>query len=202
MLIVALTGGIGSGKTTVGDIFSELGAVVIDSDQLARAVLERGSKGFDLVLAKFGDAILKNGELDRSLLATLVFNDSQKRSELESITHPLIRQSFAEIISSLPRESIVINQIPLLFESKGAYKFDHIITISAPEELRIERLKNRKAISLPTFWDEAVKEAKNYSKARGLEEAPPSFVVVKRRNASIERAFVIQDLESWLGERQ
>jgi dephospho-CoA kinase len=143
MLIVALTGGIGSGKTTVGDIFSELGAVVIDSDQLARAVLERGSKGFDLVLAKFGDAILKNGELDRSLLATLVFNDSQKRSELESITHPLIRQSFAEIISSFPRESIVINQIPLLFESKGAYKFDHIITISAPEELRIERLKNR-----------------------------------------------------------
>jgi dephospho-CoA kinase len=143
MLIVALTGGIGSGKTTVGEIFSELGAVVIDSDQLARAVLERGSKGFDLVLAKFGDAILKNGELDRSLLATLVFNDSQKRSELESITHPLIRQSFAEIISSLPRESIVINQIPLLFESKGAYKFDHIITISAPEELRIERLKNR-----------------------------------------------------------
>lgn len=143
MLIVALTGGIGSGKTTVGDIFSELGAVVIDSDQLARAVLERGSKGFDLVVAKFGDAILKNGELDRSLLATLVFNDSQKRSELESITHPLIRQSFAEIISSLPSESIIINQIPLLFESKGAYKFDHIITISAPEELRIERLKNR-----------------------------------------------------------
>jgi len=143
MLIVALTGGIGSGKTTVGDIFSELGAVVIDSDQLARAVLERGTKGFDLVLAKFGDAILRNGELDRSLLATVVFNDSQKRSELESITHPLIRQSFAEIISNLPRESIVINQIPLLFESKGAYKFDHIITISAPEELRIERLKNR-----------------------------------------------------------
>lgn len=143
MLIVALTGGIGSGKTTTGDIFSELGAVVIDSDQLARAVLERGTKGFDLVLAKFGDAILRNGELDRSLLATLVFKDSQKRSELESITHPLIRQSFAEIISNLPRESIVINQIPLLFESKGAYKFDHIITISAPEELRIERLKNR-----------------------------------------------------------
>ena len=143
MLIVALTGGIGSGKTTVGDIFSELGAVVIDSDQLARAVLERGTKGFDLVLAKFGDAILRNGELDRSPLATLVFNDSQKRSELESITHPLIRQSFAEIISNLPRESIVINQIPLLFESKGAYKFDHIITISAPEKLRIERLKNR-----------------------------------------------------------
>jgi hypothetical protein len=55
---------------------------------------------------------------------------------------------------------------------------------------------------LPTFWDEAVAEAKNFAKARGLEQAPPSFVVIKRRNASIERAFVIQDLESWLGERQ
>ena len=63
-------------------------------------------------------------------------------------------------------------------------------------------LKNRKSISLPTFWDEACIEAKNYAKARGLEVTPPSFVVVKRRNASIERAFVIQDLESWLGERQ
>jgi hypothetical protein len=63
-------------------------------------------------------------------------------------------------------------------------------------------LKNRKSISLPTFWDEAVAEAKNFAKARGLEQAPPSFVVIKRRNASIERAFVIQDLESWLGERQ
>lgn len=63
-------------------------------------------------------------------------------------------------------------------------------------------LKNRKSISLPTFWDEACQEAKNYAKARGLEETPPSFVVIKRRNASIERAFVIQDLESWLGERQ
>jgi len=143
MLIVALTGGIGSGKSTVGDIFSELGAVVIDSDQLAREVLERGSQGFDLVVAKFGDSILKNGELNRSLLASLIFNNSQKRSELESITHPLIRQRFAELTSNLPKESIVINQIPLLFESKGAYKFDHIITISAPEELRIERLKNR-----------------------------------------------------------
>lgn len=63
-------------------------------------------------------------------------------------------------------------------------------------------LKNRKSISLPTFWDEACKEAKNYAKARGLEQVPPSFAIVKRRNASVERAFVIQDLDSWLTERQ
>lgn len=76
-----------------------------------------------------------------------------------------------------------------------------IIAIIAGKTYVLE-LKNRKSILLPTFWDEAVKEAKNYAKARGLEVTPPSFVVVKRRNASIERAFVIQDLESWLGERQ
>ena len=63
-------------------------------------------------------------------------------------------------------------------------------------------LKNRKSISLPSFWDEACKEAENYAKARGLETAPPSFVVIKRRNASIQRAFVVQDLESWLDEKQ
>ena len=63
-------------------------------------------------------------------------------------------------------------------------------------------LKNRKSISLPTFWDEASKEAKNYAKARGLPEVPPAFVIVKRRNSSIEKAFVIQDLDSWLQQRQ
>lgn len=76
-----------------------------------------------------------------------------------------------------------------------------IVAIIASKTYILE-LKNRKAILLPTFWDEAVKEARNYAKARGLAKTPPSFVVVKRRNSSIERAFVIQDLESWLSERE
>ena len=76
-----------------------------------------------------------------------------------------------------------------------------IVCITAGKTYILEA-KNRKSISLPTFWDEAVKEAKNYAKARGLEQTPPAFVVVKRRNASVEKAFVIQDLESWMRERQ
>ena len=143
MLIVALTGGIGSGKTMVGEIFAELGALVIDSDQLAREVVERGSKGFDLIVTEFGDEILKNGDLDRAALASLIFKDPKKRAKLEEITHPLIRQSFAKIVSSAGSESIVINQIPLLVESKHDYKFDHVITISAPEKIRTERLIKR-----------------------------------------------------------
>jgi dephospho-CoA kinase len=143
MLIVALTGGIGSGKTMVGEIFAELGALVIDSDQLAREVVERGSKGFDLIVTEFGDEILKNGDLDRAALASLIFKDPKKRAKLEDITHPLIRQSFAKIISSAGSDSIIINQIPLLVESKHDYKFDHVITISVPEKIRTERLIKR-----------------------------------------------------------
>ena len=143
MLIVALTGGIGSGKTMVGEIFAELGALVVDSDQLAREVVERGSKGFDLIVTEFGDEILKNGDLDRAALASLIFKDPKKRARLEEITHPLIRQSFAKIVSSAGSDSIIINQIPLLVESKHDYKFDHIITISAPEKIRTERLLKR-----------------------------------------------------------
>jgi len=143
MLIVALTGGIGSGKSTVGQIFAQLGAIVIDSDQLARDVIERGSIGFNEVVAKFGDEILKNGEIDRQILASLIFKDPAKRSELEQITHPLIRKAFAKMVSSASPDSIVINQIPLLVESNHDYKFDHIITVSASERIRSERLIKR-----------------------------------------------------------
>jgi dephospho-CoA kinase len=143
MLIVALTGGIGSGKSTVGQMFAQLGAIVIDSDQLARDVLERGSIGFDEVVAKFGDEILKNGEIDRQLLGSIVFKDPTKRSELEQITHPLIRKAFAEVIARSTSNSIVINQIPLLVESNHDYKFDHVITVSASEDIRAQRLLKR-----------------------------------------------------------
>ena len=143
MLVVALTGGIGSGKSTVGQIFEDLGAIVTDSDQLAREVVERGTTGFDQIIAAFGDEVLKNGDLNRAALAELVFKDPGKRERLELITHPLIRKAFAKIVESAKGDSIVINQIPLLVESKHDYKFDHVITISAPEKIRTERLLKR-----------------------------------------------------------
>ena len=124
MLIVALTGGIGSGKSTVGQIFGDLGAIVTDSDQLARDVVERGTTGFDQIIAAFGDEVLKNGDLNRAALADLVFKDPAKRKQLEQITHPLIRKAFAKIVESANGDSIVVNQIPLLVESNHDYKFD------------------------------------------------------------------------------
>jgi dephospho-CoA kinase len=140
MLIVALTGGIGSGKSTVGDLFQQLGAVVVDSDQLAREVVERGSSGFEQIVTLFGDEILKNGEINRSLLAEIIFKDPAKRKDLEQITHPLIRKAFVDIVAKSGDQAIVINQIPLLVESKYEYNFDHVINVSTSEDKRIARL--------------------------------------------------------------
>jgi len=140
MLIVALTGGIGSGKSTVGELFQQLGAVVVDSDQLAREVVERGSLGFEQIVTLFGDEILKNGEINRSLLAEIIFKDPAKRKNLEQITHPLIRKAFADVVAKSGDQAIVINQIPLLVESKYEYNFDHVITVSTSEYKRIARL--------------------------------------------------------------
>jgi len=143
VLRVALTGGIGSGKSLVGEILEELGALVIDSDQLAREVIERGSPGYEEVVAAFGDSILSEGQIDRSKLAAVVFNESDLRKKLESIIHPLVREAAEKLARKLPSGAILINQIPLLVESEGAKRFDYVVTVSADEEIRRERLRLR-----------------------------------------------------------
>jgi dephospho-CoA kinase len=143
MLIVALTGGIGSGKSTAGQIFSNLGAIVIDSDQLAREVIKPGSEGFDLLIKEFGTEILENNEINRAALGAIVFADPTLRAKLEAITHPLIRQSFEKLVQAAPSDAIVINQIPLLVESNHDYKFDKVIAISVSDQIRKQRLLER-----------------------------------------------------------
>jgi dephospho-CoA kinase len=143
VLLVALTGGIGSGKSLAAEYFAELGAQVLDFDQLARDVIERGTEGFDEVIARFGDEILSQGIIDRSKLAAIVFSDSSMRQDLEAIVHPRIRQEFDSIVSGLEGDSILISQIPLLVESKNEYPFEFVITVSAPEEIRRARLLER-----------------------------------------------------------
>lgn len=143
MLRVALTGGIGSGKSLVGEILEELGALVIDSDQLAREVIERGSPGYEEVITAFGDSILSEGQIDRAKLAAVVFKEVDLRKKLESIIHPLVREAAEKLARNLPSGAILVNQIPLLVESDGAKRFDFVITVSADEEIRRERLRLR-----------------------------------------------------------
>jgi dephospho-CoA kinase len=143
VLRVALTGGIGSGKSLVGEILEELGALVIDSDQLAREVIERGSPGYEEVITAFGDSILSEGQIDRAKLAAVVFKEKDLRKKLESIIHPLVREAAEKLARNLPSGAILVNQIPLLVESDGAKRFDYVITVSADEDIRRERLRLR-----------------------------------------------------------
>ena len=140
MLVVGLTGGIGSGKSLAAQFFAELGALVIDADQLARDAIERGSEGFDQLIATFGDSILHNGLVDRRALGELVFRDAEAKKKLEAIIHPIVRKEFEEAVASLENDQILIYEIPLLFETKATERFDYIVTVEADMQLRKERL--------------------------------------------------------------
>ena len=143
MLIVALTGGIGSGKSLAAQYFSELGARVVDADQLARVAIERGSEGFDEVALRFGEQIMRNGDIDRKALGEIIFADPKAKSDLEEIIHPRVRDLFAEVVADLKPDEVLIYEIPLLVETGAVANFDVIITIEADLEIRKERLRKR-----------------------------------------------------------
>ncbi len=143
MKVVALTGGIGSGKSLVANYFFTLGAEVLDADQISRQVIERGTPGFDEVVATFGDSVLKDGEINRRALGEIIFADPEKRKALEAIIHPKVQQALATARKALGENEILIYEIPLLVETGAADRFDQVITVEAPLEARIERLKKR-----------------------------------------------------------
>lgn len=143
MLLVALTGGIGSGKSLAAEYFSACGAEIMDFDQLARDVVERGSAGFDEILLRFGDDVLLEGNLDRSKLAEIIFSDVMARRDLEAITHPKIRAAFDQMLSRQAPDTVLVCQIPLLVEGGHKYPFNFVVTVSAPEETRRARLIKR-----------------------------------------------------------
>ena len=141
--VVGLTGGIGSGKSLAAQFFSQLGAIVIDADQLARSAIERGSEGFDEVLLRFGDSVLKNGDIDRVALGQIIFENPEAKKDLEEIIHPRIRIEFEEAVASLNPGQVMVYEIPLLVETKAADRFDFVITVESDAELRKQRLRTR-----------------------------------------------------------
>lgn len=141
---VGLTGGVGSGKSTVARLLAERGAVVIDADALAREVVEPGTPGFDAVVAEFGDDIVApDGRLDRPALAAIVFTDEARRTALNSIVHPLVGQRTAELLAAAGADAIVVFDIPLLVESNMAGGFDAVVVVEAGVDMRLARLAER-----------------------------------------------------------
>jgi dephospho-CoA kinase len=148
MFLIGLTGGIAAGKSTVAKHWVSLGATEIDADILAREAVAPGSKGSSEVRATFGEHLFDSaGNLNRQALGELVFTNPEKLKELEGIVHPLVREAAASILASLPADSMVIYTVPLLVEAKVALPFDVIVSVEAPEEIRLKRLVSSRGLS-------------------------------------------------------
>jgi dephospho-CoA kinase len=145
-VLIALTGGIGSGKSTVARRWVELGATEIDADVLAREVVAPGSTGLALVAEQFGkEVIAADGSLDRAALAKIAFSSEENRKLLESILHPLIQLLALEKVEGL--SGIIVYTIPLFVESNSKLKFDKVVTISCDEAVRVKRLVESRGMS-------------------------------------------------------
>src|SRR4051812_45451439 len=142
--MVGLTGGIGSGKSTVAKMLVDRGAVVVDADAIARQVVEPGQPALAALVEKFGAEILQpDGSLDRTALAAKAFVSDETRKELEAITHPVIGEEFLRQVAAAPPDGIVVHDVPLLVESKRGFEYAAVIVVEAPLELRLDRLEAR-----------------------------------------------------------
>jgi dephospho-CoA kinase len=143
MLVVGLSGGIGSGKSTVARALGARGAIVIDSDAVARELVEPGQPGLDAIVARFGPEVLgPDGRLDRAGLAQLVFNDEAARSDLNGIVHPLVAAETQRQVAAAPPGSVVVLDVPLLVEAART-GYDLVVIVEAPAPVRLERLARR-----------------------------------------------------------
>ena len=146
-MLIGLTGGIASGKTTVANRWAELGAEIIDADELAREVVAPGSEGLREIVESFGPNFVQDdGTLNRSLLADTIFMNADKRRLLEGITHPKIRQLALQRLAEAGDRPVVY-VIPLLVESASTLPFDSVVTVSAPEAVRLDRMVQKRGLS-------------------------------------------------------
>jgi dephospho-CoA kinase len=149
MLLVGLTGGIGSGKSTVARLLDRRSAVVIDADQLAREAVAKGTEGFAKVLEAFGPGVVgADGDLDRAALAADVFSDGARKATLEAIVHPEVARLFAERVEPYRKtDRVVVYVTPLLAELGLAPAFDVVVVVTASPHLRVSRVASERNLS-------------------------------------------------------
>ncbi len=146
---IAVTGGIGSGKSAVAARLAAHGAIVVDADRIAREVVEPGTPGLAAVSTEFGPGVITaDGALDRAAVAAIVFADVERRAALEAIIHPLVAQRSARLIADAPQGAVVVYDVPLLAESAGGSRdrtaeFDVVVVVEAPLKARVARLVAR-----------------------------------------------------------
>ena len=147
MLVIGLTGGIGSGKSTVAEMFESLGVPIIDMDRIARQIVEPGQPALTQIKQAFGEKIVAaSGQLNRQQLSKIIFDSAEKRHQLEAILHPLIRQETARQLAELKAPYCIV-VIPLLLESEQRSLVDRVLVVDVPESLQISRTMQRDGIS-------------------------------------------------------
>ncbi len=178
MLLVGLTGNIGSGKSTVAQLLSERGATIIDADVLARRAVEQGTAAYAAIVERWGTSILApDGQIDRGALRRIVFSDQQELEQLNAIVHPEVERMRGALVAQARQrgDRLVVCDIPLLFERRMTERFDRIVLVDAPRPVRLERL---------------VRE-------RGLKETEAMDMIVAQMPAELKRAradFVIDNV--------
>lgn len=149
VLILGLTGGIGSGKSSVSRLLAQHGAVVIDADVVAREVVAPGTPGLAAVLEEFGqDVALPDGSLDREALGQLVFADDEARGRLNAILHPLIGARTAELWAQAEGADVLVHDVPLLVEAGLQDSYDQVIVVDVPPEVQLDRLVRLRGMSM------------------------------------------------------
>jgi len=144
VLRIGLTGGIGSGKSTVSRLLGEHGAVVVDADVIAREVVAPGTPGLAAIVEAFGPtALAADGSLDRPGLAAVVFADPEARRRLDGIVHPLVRARAGELEAAAPADAVVVHDVPLLAETGQGSSYDLVVVVEADPAVRVARLVQR-----------------------------------------------------------
>jgi dephospho-CoA kinase len=190
-----LTGGIGSGKSSVSARLAARGAVVIDSDLLAREVVARGTDGLAEVVAAFGQVLTADGELDRPAMGRIVFGDEVARRKLEAIIHPRVRARAAELEAGAPDDAVVVHDIPLLVETGQGDKFELVLVVDVPQEVQVERLTRDRGMT-----DEEAK-ARIASQATREQRLAVADLVVDNAGSLAELDARIDELWPVLAER-
>jgi dephospho-CoA kinase len=147
--LIGLTGGAGSGKSTVAEMLRELGAVVVDADEASHAAYAPGSPGFDAVVNEFGSDFVHGGQIDRARLGELVFHDEDARRRLNAIVHPLVRMWMAErTVEAEDRGAeVIVHDVPLLFENGLEKLYSDVVLVHVPEKLQLRRLVDGRGVS-------------------------------------------------------
>ncbi|MDR7000892.1 dephospho-CoA kinase [Neobacillus niacini] len=194
-LVIGLTGGIASGKSTVSNMFKEMGITVIDADIEARLAVEKGEPAYNKIIESFGsDILLSNKEIDRQKLGLIIFHHEEKRQLLNEIVHPEVRKRMRQQMEAAvsKQEQIVVLDIPLLFESKLTYMVEKTILVYVDREVQLQRLMERNHLTI----DEA--EARIHSQMPLAEKVTLADAVLNNNGTPFETKTQLLDvLAKW-----